>query len=1378
MASAGDPVDSQHMAVAASDDTYCNHMSATLADLVSQFTGDISSLNKTIYIAEKLRDDAPADICIPSSFWENLGVLFEMRYQRTKDLDDLQEAITWTELAAATTAQDDVARERCLSKVDVYLAARNEHSEQSEVPHKAKERMNDATPETPHDMLIVNSKQSLDSLDDMIGPRKPVKLAVETSSLDSISAMLADIVSQPSGDLIYLNNAILVAQEVLVDAPEDICLPADIFQNLSVLFEGRYQQTKELDDLQTAITWAEQGAAAIPRNMGKLLCLCNLVSCLFSRYEHTGDVEDLHEAVKQLSEINITLRNIPRTPANNIRMRGVIDTMERLNLAAETFQLDSPDSISAMGTMLGRRFERTGDSDALQQAILWAEEAVAPTPLDHPQLASALNSLGLMFGSRFERTGNFDDLQQAILRTEEAVAATPLDHPDRATWLNNLGNWLNSRFRLTGNFNDLQQAILLTEEAVAATPLDDPDRGIWLSNLGNCISSRFKRTGNIEDLQQAILRAQEAVAATPLDHHDRARQLSNLGSWLGSRFERTGDFNDLQQAILRTEEAVAAARLDQPDRANQLNNLGTMFCLRFEQTGDLNDLQQAILRAEEAVAATPLDHPDRAGWLSNLGNRLNSRFKRTGDFDDLQQAILRAQEAVVATPLNHPNRADWLNCLGIKLISRFERTGDFDDLQQAILRAQEAVAATPLDHPHRASALNNLGVMLGWRFKVTGRFDDLQQAILRAEEAVATTSLDHTYRAHTLNTLGNRLRSRFERTGDFDDLQKAILRAEEAVAATPLDHPDRANRLISQGNSLSSKFKHTENPHDRECAIQCFRECTTLHSAAPTSRIEAAIVASSMLMEDQNWVDSSEITKAAVNLLPRVSSRSLDQRDQQHIIKKYAGLASRAAAMALQAGKPAADAVQLLEQGRGVIANLQFETRTDLTELRQLHPQVAKEFEQLRDSLDSSGSMSMLSTQLTAPGSSRHSSSLALDKTIATIRQLPNFERFLLPPTASELMRAAAPMHPVVLINVSTIRCDAFLIQHQSIISLNLPCLHEATIKMVAKVMKSRSPTRNQMFELLQWLWEALAGPVLDELGFCEAVTTEEWPRVSWIPTGPLCHLPIHAAGYHRESGSRTVLDRVVSSYSPSIKALLYARRNITQRTQSQVCNKAVLVSMDTTPGCSALSFARKEILELQRLFPASIPRVILDAPFKNDVLTALDNSSVFHFAGHGLSHPSDPSMSTLLMTDWQKNPLTVKDLVALKFHQKPPLLAYLSACSTGDNQELNLLDEGIHLMGACQLAGFRHVIGSLWEVSDKHCVDVAKDVYSTMIKADMSDKSVSQGLHNAVLNLRGGRCRTSTTREARNARLIGAEREEEGIADPFIWAAYIHMGI
>ena len=750
----------------------------------------------------------------------------------------------------------------------------------------------------------------------------------------------------------------------------------------------------------------------------------------------------------------------------------------------------------------------------------------------------------------------------------------------------------------------------------------------------------------------------------------------------------------------------------------------------------------------------------------------------------MHQAILWNKSAVDTTIPGHCSRANRLNTYSKNLHWRFGRTGDLDDLHQAIMRAEEAVDATPVGHPQRSHRLCNLGNVLSSRFELTHNLDDLHQAILLTEEAVTATPIDHLNQAAYLANLSYSLIQRFKCTGDLEDLNRATLWSEQAVTTGPDQGPNRLICRKNLGIALSMKSKLTNNPHDYKLAIYYLTECVAQNSAGSTHRIEAALQAAPMLADDKNWAAASEIMEIAVNLLPRISSRSLGRKDQQFSIKRYAGLASDAAAVALHAGKSATDVVQLLELGRGVIANSQFQTRTHLTDLRDQYPDMANEFEQLRDNLDQSNSLPSVSMDPIAYGPSRrHKSSLQLDITIDKVRELPNFQSFLLPPTTNELMMAATPMHPVVLINVSSFRCDAILIQQHKITTLNLPHLHESTIKGVATVIKSRSPTTYQMLELLKWLWNVLAEPVLEELGFREAVQAGElqWPQVCWIPTGPLCLLPIHAAGYHCEPGSRTVLDRVISSYSPSIKALLYGRRNKAQRNpgQSQASNKTVLVSMGTTLGCSKLEFAEHETMELNRLLPAGIPREILHEPRKEEVLTALYGCSVFHFAGHGLSHPSDPSMSTLLTADWQTNPLTVNDLVALKFHQSPPLLAYLSACSTGDNKETKLLDEGIHLMGACQLAGFRHVIGSLWEVSDKHCVDAAKDVYETMINASMSDGSVSLGLHNAVLNLRGGGGhRTSSIRAGRNARLIETEETQDNmIRDPYIWAAYIHMG-
>ena len=138
-----------------------------------------------------------------------------------------------------------------------------------------------------------------------------------------------------------------------------------------------------------------------------------------------------------------------------------------------------------------------------------------------------------------------------------------------------------------------------------------------------------------------------------------------------------------------------------------------------------------------------------------------------------------------------------------------------------------------------------------------------------------------------------------------------------------------------------------------------------------------------------------------------------------------------------------------------------------------------------------------------------------------------------------------------------------------------------------------------------------------------------------------------------------------------------------------------------------------------------------------DDVLEKMRTCGIFHFAGHGKSDSLNPSMSFLLLDDWNVNPLTVEDLRNLRLQDSPPFLGYLSACSTSANIVDNLSDESIHLVGAFQLAGFRHVVGTFWEVSDSTCVDVAKMFYDMIRKENMTDDSVSRGLHHAVRALR-----------------------------------------
>ena len=893
---------------------------------------------------------------------------------------------------------------------------------------------------------------------------------------------------------------------------------------------------------------------------------------------------------------------------------------------------------------------------------------------------------------------------------------------------------LAQNYKRTGVIGDLEEAIRVMEQAIDMTPTGYTNLAPMLNDLGVLLSMRSERTGAIDDLNRAIEIGDKAVTATPLDDPNRAGRLSNLGIRLAQRFERTGAIDDLNRAIEASDEAVTAIPLDHPVRAALLNNLGAMLSRRFERTGVIDDLNRAVEVSDEGVTAAPLDHPDRAAWLSNLGNHLGMRFERTGVIDDLNRAVEVCDKAVIALPLNHPDRAGRLTNLGNQLGTRFERTGAIDDLNRAVEVCDKAVVATPLDHPDRASRLNNLGNQLGRRFERTGAIDDLNRAVKVSAEAMTVIPPDHSGLAAFLSNLGSLLGMRFEWTGAIDDLNRAIEVSDEAVTAAPPDHHGRAVFLSNLGNRLGRRFERTGAEKDIKRSLLSFKEGWNCQNARPFTRIDLARKAATILASQLNWEESSKFLQDAIKLLPAVSPRSLENTDKQHMLGEFAGLASMAAAITLKAGKEPHHALELLELGRGVIAGLLLEMRTDISDLKQKHREIAEEFESLRDELDSPTSRTALS--LVSSVNRRSEAGQKFDEIIARIRAQPGFQNFFLPPTADELMAAAAP-GPIVVVNITSYRCDAFLIERNQIRVLELPDLRQQEVE---ERVQNLNSNRLSLTSTLEWLWHAAARPILDILGFEQPPIDNNWPHVWWILTGALSHLPIHAAG-QVEGSTETVLDRVMSSYSSSVKALIYGRQHSVTKLGPE-SEHALLVAMRETPGLfenSALPFAVDEVAMVNDVCSSLQLKPVRPPPRKEDVLAHLRTCKIFHFAGHGQSDPLEPSRSCLLLEDWEDNPLTVADLRDYRLQKNSPFLGYLSACSTSTNKADKLIDEGIHLVSACQLAGFRHVIGTLWEVSDKYCVDVAKVLYETLRDEGMTDVALCRGLHRAIRALRDG---------------------------------------
>jgi CHAT domain-containing protein len=154
----------------------------------------------------------------------------------------------------------------------------------------------------------------------------------------------------------------------------------------------------------------------------------------------------------------------------------------------------------------------------------------------------------------------------------------------------------------------------------------------------------------------------------------------------------------------------------------------------------------------------------------------------------------------------------------------------------------------------------------------------------------------------------------------------------------------------------------------------------------------------------------------------------------------------------------------------------------------------------------------------------------------------------------------------------------------------------------------------------------------------------------------------------------------------------------------------------------------------------ASVPltTTALNLPSVSSVIQNMAINNLVHFACHGRPDPKNPLQSHLVLDDGD---LSVADIARSLAAEAD--LVYLSACSTADREDGTLVDEGIHVASSFQLAGFRNVIGTLWETVDWACSEVAEEFYRSLFANDTTGLTwdgrwrFSRALHSAVTSLR-----------------------------------------
>lgn len=1063
------------------------------------------------------------------------------------------------------------------------------------------------------------------------------------------------------------------------------------------------------------------------------------------------------------------------------------------------------------------KYKTTESADDLENAIVFFEKAVEHTSrdsLDAGVRCSRMAMLSGAYGLRYERTGSTLDLDRAIELTTEIIdfmADSPLVS-DYLDFLNSLyaslGRWLSLRFTLFGSNEDLRKAVDATEMAVNLTPPDSPNWPGRIDDLGQRLGERSEHDISEEDLDQAIKCFEMAVdAGAALTSHGQDGMLSNLGGHLVKRFQFSGMVKDLDRSVEVLEEALKKPSSNRTTRCSILNNLAMALGEVYEHHGTERDLDRAIELQRIALDANPAGcHHDGADWAGkgNLGLWLFQRALRTGSIEDSIRSIDAMREAIKGLPEDHTSRPSLLLRLATSLETLSQRRSSLNDLDEAIELAREAVSYIPPGHHLRMTSINVLASILGSRAKShlwsPGAQDSPEpqsgdlfaEAIAIMRSSISTTKERHIERPKWLINLGSLLGSRFEQSTSksVDDINDAIKFSRQAVEISPRESLPRLMSLQYLGAWLLVRYRQIGVVEDETDALDCFQEGLKSQNGVPFLRVDMARNAAGILAARSNWKEADQLFEEAISLFPSMTPRSLQHIDNQDMLANFAGLASTAAAVALNAGRSAFDSLKLLELSRGVIASLLLDVRGDISDLKEQHPSLATEFLSLRNELDSVPDIrdSMNTSRDLSIWELRDRKRRKTEKKfgdlIKKIQSLSGFRHFCGTPGEVEL-KAAAGAGPIAVINVSPHRCDAFLIEKDSIRVLELPDLAwDEVLQRRRTLQRSLKGHHIDMAALLEWLWTSITRPCLDALNFTSPISsgnTAEWPRIWWIPTGPLIQFPLHAAGRHWQGGGETVLDRVMSSYALSLRTLIHGRRyRLPTGPARSSNNRALLLAMSTTPGLERdgrLRWAQKEVDMLAALCPELNLQAITPEPRKDVILNDLQSCKVFHFAGHGQSYPAEPDQSCLLLQDWQTSPLTVAEFRDSRPRDQAarPFLGYLSACSTGASDEKGLADEGIHLISSLQLAGFRHVVGTLLEVSDQHCVKMAEVFYETLRDRGMTDEAVCQGLHRATRELRD---RSLKGKSGHRKAFCIDDGVTRGTLMDYHWVPYVHFGV
>ncbi|KAH0564913.1 hypothetical protein GP486_001697 [Trichoglossum hirsutum] len=1057
-----------------------------------------------------------------------------------------------------------------------------------------------------------------------------------------------------------------------------------------------------------------------------------------------------------------------------------------------------PSFLRSLGISLQHRSEITLSGPDADEAIKFNLEAYALLPDKHDDFPLFACSLGDSYRNRYELTNNVADLENAESYSYHAVEVSDHEHPDASVY-HHYSLVLQAKFLrwpCLDNISECDKAIENSELAIRChlgVPGDnsiesDPSKlASFRNTLSNALQLRYEMTGQPRDVDLAIEVAGEGLRTNP---GKTMTLLLNqaLGNAFIARFERTDQLADLAKAKEIFADVTKSLPKALSYRIPILTNRSTVLQCSFERTGNIADLNESIsiLESVDWLKAGSCRLVTKAA--GNLSLALSCRYRSQGSFSDLNDAIEILISLLESMDRRDPIGLGSLNNVSLLLMWRYARQGLTKDLKLADafssdIFKQEQRYRLVYHWTTRSKVLVELSKTERRR---TAVIKVLDEAIEKATYAVPRLRDDVGDPDHAiyLEQSARAALAKWEYCrSPVELLKRAIKEFGLAAKIVDEDNPDRYEYLFWR---TEAEMQLPADTADHKLAIQHYQIILRSPVAVNSVKVRSGHALAKLLGTRGDIGKASDILMDSVRLLQDVAPLQVELVDRQFLLAGFGQLISDTAMVMAAAEKPTIEIVQTLEQGRGIILSQILDSRSDLTDLKKKYPCLALRLQKAREALDLNTGTSVKFA--TTKGSHsymrrtpKHLAAQEFRDVISLIQSKTEFNNFLRPPVEEDLI-SVSTLGAIVLVSVGNSQAYgleegkeacAHLLHNGTFTTVRLPGLHSSKLKSKSKSfrlaledIRVRPDTASdKLKDILNWLYEVVVEPVLISLKFKKPKDRgEPLPRIWWVAGGLLSGLPLHAAGRYPPSPNSpadNAFDRIISSYAPTVKTLLYSRETLAKASPPSVSlelerDVALMIAMPKTKGQDDLINAETEVEYIRSLLlPSGMDCRVLREPDVESTLQALKFANYAHFSCHGKSDPRDPSKSSLLLRNCQTRTLDVRTIT--RQHLQSPRLAYLSACQTLDSPAQDLREECIHITSAFQSAGFPHVVGTLWSVWDECSMKVAVRFYRSLLndegRVDIGGSRVAFALHEAVTSLRA-----------------------QG-ADPLKWAPYVHSG-